>query len=131
MHNMLLDSTLPFRSGPGAEGIQIRTGSNLASVFHASGAEVWRGLPRLYLGLSVRFFGARCMPWNAPSQGEKCVAPGVAPALPAHAATHSSHAGDVCDTRWGGPSNWGWKRRGQAGPMPTGHGGGSECLPST
>lgn len=33
MHNMLLDSTLPFRSGPGADGIQIRPGSSLASVF--------------------------------------------------------------------------------------------------
>lgn len=61
--------------------------------------------------------------------GEKSVAPGVAPALPAHAAEDLPCIGDICDTPWGDPSNWGWKGMGWAGPMPAGHGGGSEHLP--
>ena len=60
--------------------------------------------------------------------GEKCVAPGVAPALPAHAAVNLPRAGDICDTPWGDSSTQGWKGMGWAGPTPAGHGGSSEQL---
>lgn len=73
MHNMLLDSTLPFHSGPGAEGRQTRAASSLASVFHASGAEAWQSLPWLYLGQTIRVFWCKM---NAPEcfcmEGEMC-----------------------------------------------------------
>lgn len=124
---MLLDSTLPFHSGPGAEGRQTRAGSSLASVFHASGAEAWQSLPWLYLGQTIRgFFGARCAHQNASARREKRVGPGVSPALPAHAVGDLLHIGDICDTLWGVTLQSEWKGM---GPVPTGHGGSSEHPP--
>lgn len=132
MHNMLLDSTLPFHSGPGAEGRKTRAGSSLASVFHASGAEVWQSLPWLYLGQPNHkgfFFGARCTLQDAPAWREKCVAPGISPALLAHTVEDLLPTGDICDTLWGVTLQPEWRGMGWAGPMAGGHGGSSEHPP--
>lgn len=77
MHNMLLDSTLLFRAGLGAGGIQIRAGSSLASVFLATRVEVWRDPPRLYLGSFGRVLVQVGHPGMLTAWGEKCVAGGT------------------------------------------------------
>lgn len=70
-----------FRAGLGAGGIQIRAGSSLASVFLATGVEVWRDPPWLYLGSFGRVSGQFGHPGMLTAWGEKRM-PGGMPALP-------------------------------------------------
>lgn len=104
MHNTLLDSTLPFCSGPGAEGKETRAGSSLASVFHASGAEAWQSLPWLYLGQTVRFF------WCKMHAPECFCFLGISSPV-----EDLLHIGDMCDTLWGVTLQSEWRGMGWAG----------------